>query len=109
MLANYPLVQSILSRTSNHFHRRVSKRTGTCRGSNMLAKLSGTHDKALLCRNDEVPKKGDPGSDSVCGHLWNAADSGVPICKWSLVAVLYYATTLYVGFVLQHHRVALCF
>ena len=116
MSAKYPSVESILSCTLNHFHRRVTKRVGMCRGFNMLVKHNGRYDKALLHRNGEVPEKGDPGSEIQHMGTYGALQAedpqlGIHSCKWNLTASIlqHYATTLCIGFALQCHRVALCF
>lgn len=99
MSSKYPSVQSILSCALNHFHRIVTKRLGMCRGFNMLAKHSGTYNKALRHGNSEVPQKGDPGSEiqpvgTYGGLQAEDPQPGIHACKKSLRVAQHYATSL---------------
>lgn len=49
------MVETILSYTLKYFYRRVTKRTDTWRGVDMLSKHKGMDDKELLHGTGELP------------------------------------------------------
>lgn len=91
--SKYPWVESVFCYLLNCFCRRVTERLGVCRGFNVLSKPSGMREKELLHGNDEVPEKGEPGSEvqpvGTHGGLWaEDPQPGIHTCKRNLAAAL---------------------